>query len=155
MSNKDDGGQAFPTNTQCDAPGMSMRNYLAAQAMQGLCAHSGSYGINNGAGDIADRSFQIADAMLETKKQLRQIIINEICNEYIEPIISNYQEVCRTSPDVGPYAFDTEIAWYRKLIIELKRQPWKSADAMLEARKQSAGPIKNSVTNIDIEYDVW
>lgn len=67
------GGAAFP----CEGgegsglypdPGMSMRDWFAGQALAGLCAHHGSYGIGNGPGELADRAHEIADAMIAARK---------------------------------------------------------------------------------------
>jgi hypothetical protein len=80
---KDDGGQAFPqpgvydggrneinpVSVYYDAGGMSLRDYFASKAMQGFCAYNGSYGINNGPGEIVARAYEIADAMLEARKK--------------------------------------------------------------------------------------
>lgn len=45
-------------------------NMFAAAAAQGMCAYHGSYGLNNGPGEIAARAYDIADALLaESKKR--------------------------------------------------------------------------------------
>jgi hypothetical protein len=44
--------------------GISMRDWLAAQAMAGMCANHATYGINNGPVSVAERAYQVADAML-------------------------------------------------------------------------------------------
>lgn len=70
MTIKDDGGPAFPfnrTETECYC-GMSMRDYFAAAAMQGLIA-SNDVGAGDRIGDIPDYAYQIADAMLEARKK--------------------------------------------------------------------------------------
>jgi hypothetical protein len=38
MSNTNTGGYAFPTSQIADSNGMTLRDYFAAKAMQGLCA---------------------------------------------------------------------------------------------------------------------
>ena len=68
------GGPAFPglhPSKEChyqDA-GMSLRDYFAAKAMQGICAHSGGaspvWAENNS--DIAEVSYELADAMLKAR----------------------------------------------------------------------------------------
>lgn len=78
------GGPAFPF--QCEGPntgpefyyGMSLRDYFAARAMQGLLAHSGVYSDNreqppvNSDGwmfkDCAECAYQVADAMLRARE---------------------------------------------------------------------------------------
>lgn len=60
---------AFPRNYISDGHnGMTKREYFAAVALQGLCAHTGSYGIGNGPADLSKRAYEIADAMLESGK---------------------------------------------------------------------------------------
>lgn len=49
--------------------GMSQRDWFAGQAMAGLAAHSGSYGFGNGPSDLADRAYEIADAMLAEREK--------------------------------------------------------------------------------------
>ncbi len=61
--------QAFPHDGGVGNLGMTIRDYFAAAAMQGMMAHTGSYGTNNGPGDIAERSWQIADAMLAARER--------------------------------------------------------------------------------------
>ena len=57
---------AFPNDTD---DGMSLRDYFAAKAMQGICAHSGGaspvWAENNS--DIAEVSYELADAMLKAR----------------------------------------------------------------------------------------
>lgn len=68
----DDGGPAFPGNPM-HRDGMSLRDYLAAAAMQGWLA---SYGddsphpakMESCAKEIAIRSYAMADAMLAARK---------------------------------------------------------------------------------------
>ena len=47
--------------------GMSLRDYFAAQALSGIMAFTGSYGFNNGPGEISKRSYELADAMLKAR----------------------------------------------------------------------------------------
>jgi hypothetical protein len=56
----DDGGRAFPCETTY---GMTLRDYFAAKAMQGLVAHGGV-----GAKKMAQAAYIVADAMLEARK---------------------------------------------------------------------------------------
>lgn len=46
--------------------GMTLRDYFAAKAMQGICASGPSIGTTNKV--IATEAYQIADAMLEARK---------------------------------------------------------------------------------------
>ena len=66
MSNTNTGGPAFPVT---DAPenylGMTLRDYLAAKAMQGFCV-GGLQG--DPIQSIADLSYAMADAMLKARK---------------------------------------------------------------------------------------
>jgi hypothetical protein len=45
------------------------RDWMAGQALIGLCSYSGSYGATNGPGDLATRSYEIADAMIEARSK--------------------------------------------------------------------------------------
>ena len=79
MTDKNDGGPAFPhgieDGTQTGAmltgyqDGISLRDWLAGQALAGLCAFSGSYGLGNGPVDLAIRAREIADAMLRVRER--------------------------------------------------------------------------------------
>jgi len=76
MSKKDNGGPAFPRqHTVADAndpgfklgnDGMTLRDYFAAKAMQGICAHPDTWRLH--AEQIVGQSYLIADAMLEARK---------------------------------------------------------------------------------------
>lgn len=75
MSKEDDGGPAFPTNesnysANWACPGMTLRDYFAAKALQGLLADLPKmlYGANWKA-DVAGTSYEIADAMMEARKK--------------------------------------------------------------------------------------
>lgn len=69
----DTGGSAFPVPTERNEEGMSLRDYFAAKAMQGLlCSAGGSDTTNDNLADInfhtlANESFQIAEAMLKAR----------------------------------------------------------------------------------------
>ena len=55
---------AFPhSRLGSDADGMTLRDYFAAKAMQGLCAHG-----NRNAQDIAKAAYMIADVMLRARR---------------------------------------------------------------------------------------
>jgi hypothetical protein len=71
MQEKYDGGPAFPAmhfDLADNEHGMTLRDYFAAAAMQGLLSRVGHDKIN--AHDVlAQRTYQIADAMLEAREQ--------------------------------------------------------------------------------------
>lgn len=45
------------------------RDWMAGQALVGLCSYSGSYGATNGPGDLATRAYEIADAMIGARSK--------------------------------------------------------------------------------------
>lgn len=75
---KDDGGSAFPMHERDDAlKGMSLRDYFAAKALQGICANQAAFADYNPQweghkkGEVADElkevaetAYLLADAML-------------------------------------------------------------------------------------------
>ena len=69
-----DGGPAFPRtgegfgNPKYDAAGMTLRDYFAAKIASGMAAFSGTAGVSYGPGDIAGRSYEIADAMIKARE---------------------------------------------------------------------------------------
>jgi hypothetical protein len=68
MSNTNTGGPAFPTTQEngCNSgePGMPLRDYFAAKAMQGLLV-----GTKTGSATVlATDSYKIADAMLKARE---------------------------------------------------------------------------------------
>ena len=68
MSNTNTGGPAFPqvfTNYlgELEEPGMTLRDYFAAKALQGFISRGGNY---NAEFD-ADRAYAFADAMLKAR----------------------------------------------------------------------------------------
>lgn len=75
---KDNGGAAFPgmeevgnsgDYTAAYNPGMTLRDYFAAKAMQGMLADTSKllHGMN-WMGSLAKASYEIAEAMLEERK---------------------------------------------------------------------------------------
>lgn len=44
--------------------GLCIRDWFAGQIAAGMCANHGSYGQHNGPGDIAERAYEIADALM-------------------------------------------------------------------------------------------
>lgn len=76
MATKNGGGQAFPNSrgeSGC-APGMSLRAWLAGQALQGLASQHLSFGINQTSCSpwswVAEQSVKAADALIaELEKQ--------------------------------------------------------------------------------------
>lgn len=85
MSNQNNGGPAFPelgnvghnSDWQSES-GMTLRDYFAAKALQGLCANPGGpFQANDMNGwaivnceldDIAAESYKLADAMLKARE---------------------------------------------------------------------------------------
>lgn len=68
------GGPAFPTVDANRAEdygtyGMSLRDYFAAKALQGMCADPTTAGTNGM--DLAEECYQLADAMLVAREVLR------------------------------------------------------------------------------------
>lgn len=63
------GGPAFPSPTDgmLDNEGMTLRDYFAAKAMQGMLAESGGGASSNE--DLAEFAYHIADAMLKARGQ--------------------------------------------------------------------------------------
>ena len=48
-------------------PGMTLRDAFALSIAGGMAAHSGTEGGNYGPGEIANRSYQVADALLAAR----------------------------------------------------------------------------------------
>ena len=66
MSNTNTGGPAFPCHPGIENPvydGMSLRDYFAAEAMQGLIANN-----STDAQEIAQAAYIVADAMLKRRQ---------------------------------------------------------------------------------------
>lgn len=64
MNNTNTGGPAFPTGTAYQ--GMTLRDYFAAKAMQGLFAAGG--GLVKSADQWAAQAYTMADAMLKARE---------------------------------------------------------------------------------------
>ena len=69
MSNKEY-EQAFPTrddnyDSKYSGPGMTLRDYFAAKAMQGIISSECNYGAFS---DLASDAYSIADAMLRARE---------------------------------------------------------------------------------------
>lgn len=64
----DNGGPAFPATQPIAASerGMTLRDYFAAKAMQGILSHEGEW---NPISRLADFSYEIADAMLKAREK--------------------------------------------------------------------------------------
>ena len=66
-----DNPSAFPFAAEYGHPaacgGMTLRDAFALAIAGGMAAHSGTMGTGYGPGDIADRSYEIADAMLAAR----------------------------------------------------------------------------------------
>lgn len=78
MSNKNTGGQAFPCYERGSAgagpleltdPGMTLRDYFAAKAMQGLLAQSCGTAMGGDPINGAQYAYAMADAMLKARHQ--------------------------------------------------------------------------------------
>lgn len=70
MTEKNTGGPAFPVpGDQYDQSfnGMDLRDYFAAKAMAGICAHRDNWGFPSSQA-IAKQAYDIADAMLEARQ---------------------------------------------------------------------------------------
>ena len=68
---KHDGGSAFlvPDKGQgWGSAGMSLRDWFAGQIAAGMAAHSCTAGISYGPGEIAGRSYEVADALLKARE---------------------------------------------------------------------------------------
>ena len=75
---KNNGGPAFPekkpryvagyaTNEFDPVSGMSLRDYLAAKALQAICTHNDTWGL--GLEEIGPKAYAIADLMLRAREQ--------------------------------------------------------------------------------------
>ena len=62
---KETGGPAFPRGEVQTAPGMTLRDYFAAKALQGIMACNGVY---ENEAQLARWCYEQADAMLEARK---------------------------------------------------------------------------------------
>lgn len=70
MANKKDGGPAFPNQSDSSgygrAPGLSLRDYFAGQALMGLIAYNRRED-DTEPEHFASRSYALADAMLKER----------------------------------------------------------------------------------------
>ncbi len=73
-----DGGSAFPCFAHPNSKngqgmsGMSLRDYFAAKALQGMLSHPGlskTDGSDYGPSDVAQAAFELADAMLAEREK--------------------------------------------------------------------------------------
>lgn len=73
MSAPKDGGQAFPIFPPADrdqvTEGMTLRDYFAAKAMQGLIAQSSGSALNSRKHVAAQYAYEMADAMLAERSK--------------------------------------------------------------------------------------
>ena len=71
MNEIKDGGPAFPTlhngSTLPGQTGMTLRDYFAAKAMQGMLAEDGGGALNNE--ELAEFAYVIADEMLKAREK--------------------------------------------------------------------------------------
>ena len=79
MSNTEHGGPAFPGKKRIyvagyaskeyeSVPGMSLRDYFAAKAMQGFVSSHPDGGITCDLSDVAEDAYAMADAMLKARQ---------------------------------------------------------------------------------------
>ena len=69
MSKIDTGGPAFPRGEIQTAPGMTLRDYFAAKAMDGFNRHMVAYEWGQDVMDVAARNaYALADAMLKARE---------------------------------------------------------------------------------------
>ncbi|MGG6193013.1 hypothetical protein ACQV2B_02800 [Pantoea allii] len=65
------GGSAFPlplgSETVSGADGMALRDYFAAKAMGGICAHAENWGLSPMR--IAEMAYEMADKMLRARQE--------------------------------------------------------------------------------------
>lgn len=68
MSKQNNGGPAFPEPVMdfSQHRGMTLRDYMAAKAMQGICTHPDTWGLTMP--QIASRAYEMADAMLRARE---------------------------------------------------------------------------------------
>lgn len=73
MSKQNNGGPAFPEigNVACNSDwqsesGMTLRDYMAAKAMNGMCSHVDTWGMT--VPQIAKRAYDLADEMLRARE---------------------------------------------------------------------------------------
>ena len=69
MSTQQNGGQAFPVaGSEHNYPieGMTLRDYMAAKAMNGMCSHVDTWGMT--VPQIAKRAYDLADEMLRVRE---------------------------------------------------------------------------------------
>jgi hypothetical protein len=73
MNNTNTGGPAFPTTKPLEHwgdpnQGMTLRDYFAAKAMQGLLAGTLTPEIVWSQSDVAETAYNVADAMLKARE---------------------------------------------------------------------------------------
>ena len=68
MKNTNTGGPAFPPSNPGYAHGMTLRDYFAAKAMQGLLAQSQGTALGSRVEAAAEYAYAMADAMLEARE---------------------------------------------------------------------------------------
>ena len=67
MSNTNTGGPAFPSQREhTTKEGMTLRDYFAAKALQGMLAENGGGALAND--KLADYAYNIADEMLKARE---------------------------------------------------------------------------------------
>jgi uncharacterized protein YodC (DUF2158 family) len=72
MSNKpkiDDGGPAFPVSQFSTEHGMTLRDWFAGMALQGILAHPGIEPDDANRNGSSELAYEFADAMLKARTQ--------------------------------------------------------------------------------------
>jgi hypothetical protein len=67
VSKIDEGGAAFPSEL-FEQPGMTLRDYFAAAALQGMMGNRSLVDTFSGHAIMAEKSYFLADAMIEARK---------------------------------------------------------------------------------------
>jgi hypothetical protein len=74
MNSINTGGPAFPNNIKItdenfsELRGMTLRDYFAAKALQGICANPNCHAAA-GEDKFAEAAYEVADAMLKAREQ--------------------------------------------------------------------------------------
>jgi hypothetical protein len=69
QTKRDNGGPAFPITGNLQYEGMSLRDYFAAKAMQGMLANRDAWDGERHNDYVATQAYKIADAMIAEGKK--------------------------------------------------------------------------------------
>ena len=74
MTKSNDGGPAFPTNKGVMMPelGMSLRDYIAAAALNGIMANSHRTYLGSSISEIVNYSYELSDTMLKERSKIQE-----------------------------------------------------------------------------------